>query len=50
MGLPKVHVSGKNLTSGNSWKELFTAPLRHSLAGPASTQATTDVDTSRSGY
>ena len=44
MGLPKVHVSGKNPSSGNSWK--------HSLAlyTPASTQATTDVDTSLSGY
>ena len=52
MGLPKVHVSGKNPSSGNSWKELFAAPLKHSLAlyTPASTQATTDVDTCLSGY
>ena len=51
MGLPKVHVSGKNPSSGNSWKELLTAPLKYSLAlyTPASTQATTDVGTSLSG-
>ena len=39
MGLPKVHVSGKNPTSGNSWKELFTAPpeaLACSINTPAS--------------